>query len=134
ETSRGQRRWQKLARTERPGQIPRTWRSWMASLKRWRQLGQGQFHKWETPGEELEGTWRGPHEGRFGPLGTVETPDGLVSFPLHTALLERLKVVREGAPVLLRYTATQTSKAGRVFEGFEVFVAGDAARMESLEG
>ena len=42
----------------------------MASLKRWRQIGQGQFHKWETPGEEFEGTWRGIHDGRFGPLGT----------------------------------------------------------------
>ncbi len=105
----------------------------MSSLKRWRQIGQGQFHKWETPGEELEGTWRGPHEGRFGPLGTVETPEGLVTFPLHTALLERLKVVREGAPVLIRYTGTQTSKAGRVFKGFEVFVAGDDALIEPVE-
>ena len=26
----------------------------MSSLKRWRQIGQGQFHKWETPGDELE--------------------------------------------------------------------------------
>ena len=46
----------------------------MSSLKRWRQIGQGQFHKWETPGEEFEGTWRGMHDGRFGPLGTLETP------------------------------------------------------------
>ena len=105
----------------------------MTSLKRWRQIGQGQFHKWETPGEELEGTWRGPHEGRFGPLGTVETPEGLVTFPLHTALLERLKVVREGAAVLIRYTGTQTSKAGRVFKGFEVFVAGDDALIDPVE-
>jgi hypothetical protein len=105
----------------------------MASLKRWRQIGQGQFHKWETPGEELEGAWRGPHEGRFGPLGTVETHDGLVTFPLHTALLERLKVVREGAPVLIRYTGTQVSKAGRVFKGFEVFVPDDDALIEPGE-
>ena len=69
----------------------------MTSLKRWRQIGQGQFHKWETPGEEFEGTWRGMHDGRFGPLGTLETPEGLVTFPLHAALIERLKLVREGA-------------------------------------
>jgi hypothetical protein len=97
----------------------------MASLKRWRQIGQGQFHKWETPGEELEGTWRGMHDGRFGPLGTLETPEGLVTFPLHAALLERLKLVREGADVLVRYTGKQTSKAGRVFKAFEVYTAGD---------
>src|SRR2546425_5624326 len=72
----------------------------MTSLKRWRQIGQGQFHKWETPGEEFEGMWRGMHDGRFGPLGTLETPEGLVTFPLHAALLERLKLVREGAEVL----------------------------------
>jgi len=105
----------------------------MASLKRWRQIGQAQFRKWESPGEELEGTWRGPYEGRYGPLGTVETPDGLVTFPLHAALLERLKLVREGAAVLIRYTGTQTSKAGRVFKGFEVFVAEDDALIQPID-
>ena len=103
----------------------------MASLKRWRQIGQGQFHKWETPGDELEGVWMGPHDGRYGPLGTLETPAGLVSFPLHTALFERLKRVREGGDVLIRYTGKQTSKAGRVFKHFEVYVAGDDPLMLS---
>jgi hypothetical protein len=105
----------------------------MTSLKRWRQIGQGQFHKWETPGEEFAGTWRGLHDGRFGPLGTLETPQGLVTFPLHAALLERLKLVREGAEVLIRYTGKQTSKAGRVFKAFEVFVAGDDALVDIPE-
>jgi hypothetical protein len=105
----------------------------MSSLKRWRQIGQGQFHKWETAGEEFEGTWRGMHDGRFGPLGTLETPEGLVTFPLHAALLERLKLVREGAEVLVRYTGKQTSKAGRVFKAFEVFVAGADALLETPE-
>ena len=99
----------------------------MTNLKRWRQIGQGQFHKWETPGDELQGAWRGTHEGRFGPLGTLETSEGLVTFPLHAALLERLRQVRIGADVLLRYTGPQTSKAGRLFKGFEVFVSGDEA-------
>jgi hypothetical protein len=102
----------------------------MTSLKRWRQVGQGQFHKWETEGEEFEGTWRGPHDGRFGPLGTIETSEGLVTFPLHAALEDRLKRVRGGAHVLVRYTGKQTSKAGRVFKGFEVFVAGDDALVD----
>jgi len=99
----------------------------MTSLKRWRQIGQGQFHKWETPGDELEGAWQGSHEGRYGPLGTLETSNGLVSFPLHAALLEHLRHVRVGADVLVRYTGPQTSKAGRLFKGFEVFVSGDEA-------
>jgi hypothetical protein len=57
----------------------------MSSLKRWRQVGQGQFQKWETPGQELEGTWQGMHEGRFGALGTLETTDGRLTFPLPPA-------------------------------------------------
>ena len=97
----------------------------MSSLKRWRQVGQGQFHKWEAPGEELEGTWRGTHDGRFGLLGTLEAADGLFTFPLPTALRDRLQRVRPGTEVLIRYTGLQTSKTGRLFKGFEVFVAGD---------
>src|SRR5262249_49725280 len=97
----------------------------MASLRRWRQIGQGEFHKWETPGDELEGRWRGPHDGRYGPLGTVETRGGLVTLPLHAALFDPLKLVGEGKDVLIRYTGKQTSKAGRVFKAFEVYVAGD---------
>ena len=102
----------------------------MSSLKRWRQVGQGQFHKWETPGEELEGTWQGQHDGLFGPVGTIETADSRITFPLHTALLERLKLVRDGAEVLIRYTGKQTSKSGRIFKGFEVYVAGTEALIE----
>jgi hypothetical protein len=97
----------------------------MSSLKRWRRVGQGQFHKWAQAGEEFEGTWRGAHDGRYGPLGTLETSEGLITFPLPTALLERLRLVREGAEVLIQYMGMQTSKAGRPFKGFEVYVAGD---------
>ncbi len=95
----------------------------MSSLKRWRQVGQGQFQKWETPGQELEGTWQGIHEGRFGPLGALETGEGRLTFPLPVALRDRLAQVRLGALVLVRYTGLQTSNAGRTFKGFEVFVA-----------
>ncbi len=105
----------------------------MSSLKRWRRVGQGQFHKWEQAGEEFEGTWRGVHDGRYGPLGTLETSDGLITFPLPTALLDRLRLVGAGAEVLIQYTGMQTSKAGRPFKGFEVFVAGDGALVEPVQ-
>jgi hypothetical protein len=105
----------------------------MSSLKRWRRVGQGQFHKWEQAGEEFEGTWRGAHDGRYGPLGTLETSEGLITFPLPTALLERVRLVRAGAQVLIQYTGMQTSKAGRPFKGFEVFVAGDGALVEDQD-
>ena len=94
----------------------------MSSLKRWRRIGEGQFHKWETAGDELEGIWRGAHEGRFGPLGTLEGSDALVTFPLPAALRDRLRRVSEGSEVLIRYAGWQTSKAGRQFKAFEVFV------------
>jgi len=104
----------------------------MSSLKRWRQVGQGQFHKWEQPREEFEGTWRGVHEGRFGPLGTLETSEGLLTFPLPTALRDRLHRVREGAAVRIQYTGMQTSRAGRPFKGFEVYVADTGAEAEDF--
>jgi hypothetical protein len=104
----------------------------MSSLKRWRRVGQGQFHKWQQPGEEFEGTWRGAHDGRYGPLGTLETSEGLITFPLPAALLDRLGRVGEGAEVLIQYTGLQTSKAGRAFKGFEVYVAGDGALAEPV--
>ena len=105
----------------------------MSSLKRWRRVGQGQFHKWEQAGEEFEGTWRGAHDGRYGPLGMLETAEGLITFPLPTALLERVRLVREGAQMLIQYTGMQTSKAGRPFKGFEVFVAADVALLNEQE-
>ena len=105
----------------------------MSSLKRWRRVGQGQFHKWEQAGEEFEGTWRGAHDGRYGPLGTLETSEGLITFPLPAALLDRLRRVGEGAEVLIQYTGLQTSKAGRAFKGFEVYVAGDGALAEPVQ-
>ena len=105
----------------------------MSSLKRWRQVGQGQFHKWETPGEELEGTWQGQHDGLYGPLGTLETAEGRITFPLHAALLERLKLMREGSHVLIRYVGKQTSKAGRVFKAFEVYVASEEALIKPAD-
>jgi hypothetical protein len=108
----------------------------LSNLKRWRQIGRGQFHKWEALGDELEGAWQGTREGRFGPLGTLETVAGLVTFPLHAALLSRLSSVRVGTEVRIRYTGPQTSRAGRLFKGFEVFVSGtdDAGIVEQPSG
>ncbi len=56
----------------------------MTSLKRWRQIGQGQFRKWETPSQELEGSWQGQHDGLYGPLGALETAEGRILPSLST--------------------------------------------------
>ncbi len=103
----------------------------MSSLKRWRRVGQGQFHKWEQSGEEFEGIWRGAHEGRFGPLGTLETAEALMTFPLPTALLERVRQVPKGTQIRVRYQGLETTKSGRTFTVFEVFMAGDDGESES---
>lgn len=95
----------------------------MSSLKRWRQIGQGEFHRWTEKGDSLEGLWRGQRDGQYGPLGTLETEQGLVSFPLHIALLQRVEHVREGSEIKIVYTGKHVSKGGREFKGFEVFVA-----------
>src|SRR5437899_1814575 len=47
----------------------------MSSLKRWRRIGQGQFHRWQTPGDAVQGLWRA--------LG-----DGGVGLPSVTSILE----------------------------------------------
>src|SRR5262249_40584182 len=36
----------------------------MSSLKRWVQVGQGQFIKWTEKGQQLEGIWRGQKDGQ----------------------------------------------------------------------
>lgn len=100
----------------------------MSSLRRWKQVGQGEFVKWEEPGQVLEGEWQGQHDGKFGPLGTLVQPDASrVSFPLHTALLSKMDRIKEGAEVRIVYTGKHTSKGGREFKGFDVFVADDDA-------
>src|SRR2546422_3891809 len=68
----------------------------MSSLKRWRRVSQGQFHRWETPGHAFQGVWRGIRDGRFGLLGTLETEVGPVAFPLPAALRVRLVQVQPG--------------------------------------
>jgi hypothetical protein len=95
----------------------------MASLKRWVQVGQGQFVKWTEKGQELEGAWRGQKDGQYGPLGLLDTAEGRVSFPLHTALLSRIHGIRDGAEIRIIYTGKQMTRAGREFKAFEVFVA-----------
>ncbi len=96
-------------------------------MARWRKVtGLSEIYKWRDQGQSLEGTWRGIKEGEFGLLGTIETAEGVkVSFPLLTALADRLKEVREGTLIRIIYEGLQVSQAGREFKAFEVFIAED---------
>lgn len=93
---------------------------------KWKPVGGlgGDLLKWERDGQNLEGLWLGLHDGKFGPLGSLQLPDGTkVRFPCHTALLDRVKRVKEGAEIFIQYLGKQKSKAGREFKAFEVFIA-----------
>ena len=105
----------------------------MSSTKRWVQMGQGAFLKWETSGQEVEGRWRGSSDGKFGPLGSIETPEGKVTFPLHTALLD-LKDVRDGADVKIIYVGKQMSKGGKEFKAFQIFLAAPEDIRRPIDG
>ena len=94
----------------------------MGNMKRWRQIGQGEFQKWTEPGQTLEGIWEGQHDGQFGPLGIISQPNGSrITFPIHTALVDKLAEIKEGAEIKIIYTGKRTSKTGREFKGFDVF-------------
>lgn len=92
----------------------------MSSLRRWVEVGQGEFRKWTEKGQELEGTWLGQHEGKFGPLGALQTEQGKITFPLHMALLQRVEGLAEGTYIQIVYTGMHMSKGGKEFKGFIV--------------
>ena len=99
----------------------------MSNLKRWREIGQGQFQKWTEKGQALEGRYRGVKPGRFGDLGIVETDQGTMTFPIHTALATKLGAVKLGAEVRIEYLGKVTNKDGsREYKDFFVGVASDA--------
>lgn len=98
----------------------------MTNLKRWVKRGfEGSLMKWETEGQEVEGIWRGTRTGRFGDLGTVETPaDGRVTFPVHTALAFLIEGLKDGDEVRIIYNGKINNPAtGREFKSFDLYVA-----------
>ena len=105
------------------------------SDRKWTQVGSGTFFKWDTPGQEIVGYWRGQKDGKFGPVGTVDQgPKGRVTFALHTALLSKMEEIAEGMMVKIVYTGKQTAKgSGNEFKAFDVFTAeGDKPAEEEI--
>ena len=95
------------------------------ATQEWVAVGGGGFIKWAEEGQEAQGIYRGQREGKFGPLGMLDTADGRVNFPLHTALASRLAGVSEGTEIRMVYRGNEVSKSGRTFKAFDVFVAAD---------
>jgi len=101
----------------------------MGNLKRWRQVGGsggGSMHKWDGTPIEFEGVWRGFHDGKYGPLGTLETSEGTITLPMPTVLYERCRHVKEGADLKIEYKGKATGKkSGKEYHDFLVFVGSD---------
>ena len=96
----------------------------MTSTKRWVEMGQGAFIKWETPGQEIEGKWAGKAlMGKF-PNGVLSTKDGRVSFPFNKSL-EDLEQLPLGTEIKIRFLGKRPNKAGTAqYNTFQVFMAG----------
>ena len=89
---------------------------------RWRRIkSNAKFMKWDEPGQAIEGTFKGLHEGTYGQLGTIQTADGEIQFAVLTALA-CLEGVQDGQMVRIEYLGEETSKAGRQFKAFAVDV------------
>lgn len=85
--------------------------------------GAGSLMKWTELGQTLEGVWKGTHPGRFGDLGTIQLESGkAVDFPVHTALVDKLKRIKVGAEVFIEYLGKVKGKAGTEYKDFYVGV------------
>ena len=96
----------------------------MGNLKRYRQLGGGEFYKFTEVGQTLEGTWQGTRAGKFGENGTVDTPTGIHIFSLNAALKDLIGVPK-GTGVKIVYMGKETAKNGNEFKAYKVFVEED---------
>jgi hypothetical protein len=102
--------------------------------RRWVQVGGGDFLKWAEKGQTVEGTWRGSKDGQYGPLGMVDTADGRVNFPLHTALLQRTSLLEEGMIIKIVYNGKKMSKNQREFKDFDLYIDGGEPAAEEIAG
>lgn len=106
----------------------------MTSQKRWQQVGQGEFMKWTEEGQTVEGVWRGQRDGQYGPIGMVDTDHGKVSFPLHTALLDRVTDIPEGKEVQIIYLGMKATKSGnKTYKAFNVGIAVEEAHPTTVD-
>jgi hypothetical protein len=88
------------------------------------------FVKWnQVPiGHVIEGRYLGTHQGKFGPLADLETPDGPMALPMPAALARQLVLVKIGALATIQYDGLQPSKkpGAKDYHAFTVFVDDEA--------
>lgn len=91
-----------------------------------KQAGGGNYYKWTEVDQELEGTWLGQHDGKFGPNGSIDVHGKEIIFPIHTALVQLLEDIKEGKIIKIVYLGKQLNKnTGREYKGFDVYVQED---------
>lgn len=94
------------------------------SDKKWKQASGGTFHKWDTPGTFIEGVYRGTHAGKFGDVGTLDTPSGPIMFGIKAALVFMLRPNLIGQEIRLVYNGPKVNQnTGKEFKDFTLFVA-----------
>lgn len=85
----------------------------------------GNWIKWnETDaGTVLEGTWLGARDGKFGPIGELETENGKVAFPIPIALGRLLEEAKVGAVLDIQYEGmAKNDRTDRTYHAFSVFM------------
>ena len=119
----------------------------MSSYKRYQVGGGGGgggFFKWAEPGEAIEGLWEGTQAGRFGDNGVVTQAKhihadgtledrGRLVFPIHTALVDKVARLRDGAGVHILYRGMVKGKSGNEYKDFEVWSDEQPADAEPSE-
>jgi hypothetical protein len=87
--------------------------------------------KWAQtkPGHVLEGVYLGQHEGKYGPLADLDTLDGQLQLPVPAMLGRALAQIRIGGYIYIQYDGLQSSKEGRDYHGFTVWVEDKADKL-----
>jgi hypothetical protein len=90
----------------------------------YREVGGGEFLRWEDEGTVVEGIWRGtsPWHKYDSRIGKLEVDGKEVVFSYTKVLAQRLDDVRIGSKVKIKYTGKDTTKDGTSFKMFRVLV------------
>src|SRR3990167_8623960 len=107
----------------------------MSNYRRIRVTGGGNLRKWTEMGQTIEGHWRGTRPGKFGDLGMIDTDhEGRVTFPIHTALVNKLARIREGASIAIVYKGkVKAGKSGNEYKDFDVMVEREEDLLDAEE-
>lgn len=90
--------------------------------------GEGDWIKWDQPGQVLEGEYRGMAPGKTAPdgkvmsYGTIDTADGVKRFSVTAVLKTRLEQVREGSGVFIEFLGKKRGQGGAEYKDFFVGV------------